>query len=322
MPRKSIKARNLLLGFCLFTAVLTASASGDDVTGARTLFDIRPADDIYADSARYYLDYFDSVLSGLLDIKLDTVITVYLADSEREFRELLGSSVPDWGAGTAIPEKGLIIIKSPKYIRTGRSFRELLGHELAHIMLHRAAGGRWLPRWIHEGVAMHVSGEWDIGQDILVARAAWTGNLIQLQLLENLSQFNGAKANLAYTESYLAASSLLKRGDRYILADLLDMYRKNGDFYGSFRIAVGTDYVSWISNWFERTSMQYHLLLFIFDSKIFWILVPLFFIFLVIYKQKQNRKIRRRWKIEERLNPPDESYKRYYDGYYDDENQV
>lgn len=316
------KARNPILGFCISILCCQASALGGENIVKGYSFNIIPTDEAYADSARYYLEYYHSILSDLLDRSLDTTISVYIANSENEFRRWAGSSMPDWGAGVALPERGIIVIKSPKSIRTGKTFRELMGHELTHIMLHRAAGGRWLPRWIHEGLAIHVSGEWNIGQDILVARAAWTNNLIHLHRLESLTEFNGAQANLAYTESYLAVSSLLKNKDKYVIADLLDLYRHNRDFHKSFRQIVGREYVAWITDWHERTSMQYHFLLFIFDFKIFWLMVPVLFILLIIYKKRQNRRVKRRWKIEERLNPPSDEYKQYYDGYYDDENQV
>lgn len=322
MSRKVHQARKFILGFCfLLTSVncLFVSPSG---AIAEERFSVYPADDIYADSAIQYLDSFHHILADLLDSPLDTVVSVYLASSEDEFTRITGTSIPDWGAGVALMETNTIIIKSPKFIRVGKSFRELLGHELTHIMLHRAAGGRWLPRWIHEGLAMRISGEWNIGQDILVARAAWTKNLVQLHQLEGMSVFGGAKASLAYTESYLAVSSLLRGKDEYILADLLALYRDSGDFQGSFRLVVGQDYGRWINDWYERTSMQYHFLLFIFDSKIFWIIIPLLFLFLFLLKRRQNARVRRRWEIDERLNPPDDSYKQYFDGYYDEENQV
>ncbi len=316
------KARKIILGFCFIIALSAPSGQLRSQTTPTGLFEVFPADDIYADSARYYLEYFQDILANLLGESLDTTVTVYLAASEDEFSQATGSSIPDWGAGVALLGYNRIVIKSPKYMRIGKSFRELIGHELTHIMLHRAAGGRWLPRWIHEGLAMHVSGEWSIGQDILVARAAWTKNLIQLHRLEGMSVFNGAKANLAYTESYLAVSSLLKKGDPFLLADLLALYRNTNDFLHSFRVVVGTDYSRWTNNWFERTSMQYHLLLFIFDWKLFWLALPLFIILLFLLKRRQNVKTKRRWKIEERLNPPDDSYKQYFDGYYDEENQA
>jgi hypothetical protein len=316
------KARRLVLGFC-FTLFITACsfARGFEADGS-SHFKIVPADDNYADSARYYLHRFESVLEDLLDFPLDTVVTLYIANTEDDFRMRAGSTIPDWGAAAALPRNSVMVIKSPKRIRTGKNFRELIGHELSHIMLYRATKGHWLPRWIHEGVAMHVSGEWNIGQDILVARAAWTGNLIHLHRLEGLTEFNGAQANLAYTQSYLAVSDLLRRGDRLMLADLIALYNKNRDFHRSFKIVTGEDYNSWINGWLERTSMQYHFLLFIFDSRILWLLIPLIFILLIIYKRRQSARIRKRWKVEDRLNPPDDSYDQYFDGYYDEENKV
>lgn len=316
------KARKIILGFCFIIALLAPSDQLCSQTTTAGLFEVLPADDIYADSARYYLEYFQNILGDLLEVRLDTPVTVYLAAGEDEFLQSTGSSIPDWGAGVALLEHNRIVIKSPKYMKTGKSFRELIGHELTHIMLDRASGGRWLPRWIHEGLAMHVSGEWSIGQDILVARAAWTKNLIHLHRLEGMSIFNGAKANLAYTESYLAVSSLLRGEEPFLLADLLALYRDTNDFLHSFRVVVGTDYSRWIGDWYERTSMQYHLLLFIFDWKLFWLALPLLIVFLFLLKIRQNAKTKRRWKIEERLNPPDDSYRQYFDGYYDEENQV
>jgi len=318
MSAKFAMARNLILGFCFFIFPYTSIQASESAP----VFSVFPQDDIYADSARYYLDSFYKILGDMLEIRLDSTVKVYIADSDEEFRRMTDPSIPDWGAGIADIERNIIVIKSPKYTRVGKTFRELIGHELTHIMMNRASGGQWLPRWIHEGMAMHVSGEWNLGQDILVARAAWTKRLIRLQRLESLSEFNGAEANLAYTESYLAVSNLIKKGDKYIIADLLDLYRKNKDFYRSFRMITGMNYIDWIDDWHERTSMQYHFLLFIFDSRIFWMILPLVFILLYLYKRRQSRKVRRRWKVEERLNPPDDQYKQYYDGYYDDQDQI
>jgi hypothetical protein len=316
------QARSLALGFCvlalsLFTAVPLLAQSNS--TGK---FIVSPADDIYADSARIYLEFFQARLSNILDYQLDTIVTLYLATSESEFLTDTGITPPDWGAGIAFLEKSQIVIKSPKYITTGKSLRELIGHELAHIMLYRAAGGRWLPRWIQEGFAMNQSGEWHIGQDILVARAAWTGRLIYLHEMEDLLTFKGAQAQLAYTESYMAMSRLLRQSDTFVLADMLKMYRKNGDFYFAWKANVGTDYATWTANWLTSISRQYHFLIFIWDNEMFWIILTIGVILLFIWKKRQNARTRRRWKIEDRINPPDDSHNQYYDGYYDEEDKV
>ncbi|UCC79208.1 MAG: hypothetical protein JSW64_13170 [Candidatus Zixiibacteriota bacterium] len=283
---------------------------------------ILPEDNVFSDSARFYANYYREILADLLNFPLDTTVVIFIADSEEEFLSRVGSSFPDWGAAAASIDRAAIIIKSPKYIRVGKSFRELIGHELTHIMLHRASGSQWLPRWIHEGLSMRVSGEWSIGQDILVARAVWTNRLINLYRLEGLTEFSGAEANLAYTESYLAASELVKASDKYLLADLLGLYRDNRDFYRSFEIVTNNDYHGWTTNWYERMTMRYHFFLFLLDVELFWLLIPLFFILLVILKKRQNAKVKKRWRIEDRINPPDEGYNQYYDGYYDDKDKV
>ncbi len=308
----------MLLGFCFLLSIFSYNQS----TARDGTVLIYPPDNVFSDSARIYSEYYIRVLSELLNFGLDTTVVLYIADNEDDFRGQVGSSFPDWGAGAASLKNAAIVIKSPKYFRVGKSFKELIGHELTHIMLYRASGKQWLPRWLHEGLAMRVSGEWDFGQDVLVARAAWTNNLIPLYMLENLTAFNGAEANLAYTESYLAASDMIKETDRFLLADFLELYRSNHDFYRSFKAVVGDTYLNWTSNWYERTSVRYHLLLFLLDANLYWLLIPLFFIFLLIMKKRQTLKTKKRWKIEDRRNPPDGDYNQYYDGYYDDKDQV
>lgn len=316
------EARILILGFCILAVTAFVPPQSFARLTPQNHFVVLPADNPYADSAYFYLNFFQKQLSAVLGQPLDTTVTVYIASSESEFSSQARVELPDWGAGVAIQNQAKIIIKSPRAMPVGRSFRELLGHELTHIMLDRAAGGRWVPRWLHEGLAMYISGEWHLGQDILVARAAWTGNLIQLHALENLNHFRGPKASLAYTESYLAVSRLLAKSDPYMLHDLLEMYRQSNDFYGSWKRMTGQDYTVWIANWFNGVSRQYHFFIFLWDSEMFWIIVALIFILLFVAKKIQNKRVRRRWEIEEKLNPPDDSYKQYYDGYYDEENKV
>jgi hypothetical protein len=285
-------------------------------------FEIYPPNDIYADSARYYLTFFQARLSKNLGYSLDTTVSLYLATTEDEFQRDTGIIPPDWGAGLALLEQSRIVIKSPKYMAVNKSFRELIGHELAHIMLYRAAGKRWLPRWLQEGYAMYSSGEWHIGQDVLVARAAWTGRLVPLLGMEDLMTFKGAQAQLAYTESYLAVAHLLDKSDPYLLPDFLSMYRSNGDFYADWKKTIGQDYISWITTWLGNISKQYHLFIFLWDNEMFWIILVALFILLFVLKKGQNARTKRRWKIEEKLNPPDDSYKDYFDGYYDQEDKV
>jgi len=302
--------------------ILTPTGVAADQVYQNTEFKIYSGDQSLADSTYYYLKFYQTRIEQFLQWQLDTTVSIYIAETDDDFYSKVGGSFPDWGVGAADLENSTIVIKAPAMLQTGKSLRELVSHELAHVILFRAAGRHWLPRWLHEGFAMYISGEWQIGQDILVARSVWTGNLIPLQKLEILNSFKGVQANLAYTQSYLAVSSLLSKRDPSLFPDILELYRRTGDFFESWRIVSGREYRIWMNEWYSGTSKKYRMFLFLFDSEIFWIILSLLFIFLFIMKRIQNRRIRKRWEIEERLRPADESYKKYFDGYYDEENKT
>ncbi|MBV8201281.1 MAG: hypothetical protein JOZ15_11715 [Acidobacteria bacterium] len=70
-------------------------------------------------------------------------------------------AVPPWIAGFAVPETATIVIfpaRAPSY--PDSSLDDLLRHEVAHVLAARAAGGRSLPRWFDEGLAMIAGGTW------------------------------------------------------------------------------------------------------------------------------------------------------------------
>ncbi len=70
-------------------------------------------------------------------------------------------AVPPWIAGFAVPDASVVVIfpaRAPSY--PDSSLEDLLRHEVAHVLAARAAGGRPLPRWFDEGLAMIAGGTW------------------------------------------------------------------------------------------------------------------------------------------------------------------
>ena len=94
MTRLSLKARKLILGFCLLLAI---SCVGNiaEANNVNPMFIIKPADNVFADSAKYYLESFYDDISIFLNFELDTTVTLYIADSEQEFKDMVGSEFPD-----------------------------------------------------------------------------------------------------------------------------------------------------------------------------------------------------------------------------------
>jgi hypothetical protein len=70
-------------------------------------------------------------------------------------------AVPPWIAGFALPDAATVVLfpaRAPSY--PDSSLDDLLRHEVAHVLTARAAGGRPLPRWFDEGLAMIAGGTW------------------------------------------------------------------------------------------------------------------------------------------------------------------
>lgn len=116
-------------------------------------------------ASRARLESFDQ--SGLAGI----VRMMGLADPGPRIHVILAAentaaaaSVSPTTAGYAISRAGLIVLfpaRSPVYPHD--TLEDVLRHEVAHVLISRAAGGNAVPRWFHEGLAMAAERPWRLG---------------------------------------------------------------------------------------------------------------------------------------------------------------
>jgi len=281
-----------------FLVLLIAVILGVNSQAAVFQIEAQPPDTL---RTRLALEYHHDRIAGMLDIEYTDTIRVVIATTMESFNRALGTTFPDWGAAAAVKKKKLIVIKSPSYFQVGKSLEELLGHELGHLMLDKASAGRWLPRWFEEGFCQLVSGEWRISNDIRITRAVWGGGLMPLTSLEDVNKFGGAKAGLAYSQSYLAVSSLVQELSIQFIPDFLNDYRETGNIYNAFFTASGYKYTEWANLWQKQTVKRYRFVLFVFESDFFFPMLAVLIVLLYIMKKFQVRKKRKRWELEERL---------------------
>jgi hypothetical protein len=125
---------------------------------------------------------------------------VVLADT----RSAVAAQVPSFVAGFAVGEEGLIVLfpaRSPGYPHD--TLEDVLRHEVAHVLISRAAGGREVPRWFHEGFAVAVERPWDLEDRTRLASALLFGPRLRLTAIEGL--FAGGEAAQARAYSLSAA---------------------------------------------------------------------------------------------------------------------
>lgn len=149
--------------------------------------------------------YLRSGLEGALDIEL--------VGSEDAFSEVMAKHAVTgwderWLAGLAMLNERRIIV----HVNGTRALttRETLEHELVHLGLHTASGGRFLPAWYQEGVATLLAGEATFERLRDLAGAAPLG---QLESLANLNEgFHGSQ--VARQRAYATAAGFLQFATR------------------------------------------------------------------------------------------------------------
>jgi hypothetical protein len=93
-------------------------------------------------------------------------VTIIPSDDRR------ARAMPEWVAGLASGSDQIVIFPDRIGAYPYDSLESLVLHEIVHLALNVRAGGRPLPRWFHEGVAVSVESGWGIGSQARLLLAA------------------------------------------------------------------------------------------------------------------------------------------------------
>lgn len=137
--------------------------------------------------------------------------------------------LPPWAAGAARPSERLIVLTVHADGRRHERERVLL-HELGHLAVATAAGGRPVPRWFDEGVARRLAGEDGQDDDRVLAEARLSGRLIPLEGLEASFPASKEAASVAYAVAGRALEILEAREGRGVVRRVLDEVERGVPF--------------------------------------------------------------------------------------------
>ncbi|MGH9174268.1 MAG: peptidase MA family metallohydrolase, partial [Vicinamibacterales bacterium] len=203
--------------------------------------------------ARYDVTRLGNVmrLVGLTDE--GPVIRVVLEPEDSD----LGRQTPRWIAGFADSRAGVIVLfpaRTPTYPYD--SMEELLHHEVAHILIARAAAGAMVPRWFHEGLAMAAERTWRLADHrrLVVAVLGTRPSIAELD-----AEFDGGpdRAARAYGVSGAFVSDLLRRHGAALPARILRRLASGDPFEQAFLASAGTPFAEaermfWRYSWFNQ----------------------------------------------------------------------
>jgi hypothetical protein len=227
-------------------------------------------------------------------------IHLYLADTEAHFKSLQPGRAPDWADGTAWAHRGLIFLKSPK-IRAGTAspIEQVLEHELVHILLGRAFGAQDVPRWLQEGMAQWVAGEYSPETTRRLGRGMLGGGLLSLDDLTHGFPADPVRANLAYAQSADLVAYIHATYGPDTLNDIVHRMATGTPVRASFRHATGESPDTLDARWRSELESSGLWLQTLTSDAAFWGLAAVIFLFAIFSVRRQNRVRLDQWAREE-----------------------
>lgn len=236
--------------------------------------------------------------------ELPNGLSLFIAPDQSSFDALTGGTVPEWGAGVAIPSLSRIVVPGFGDRRTqGWSEARVLRHEWAHLGLHQFLPGLRIPNWFNEGFAEWASGGWDPGEGWRLRVAFALGQAPPLDSLRLSWPRDQASAGLAYLLSATAVEYLILESGERGLRLFLQSWKSQSNFDQAMRSVYGLTVGQFEEDWKTYVKRRYGWLFVVSHSSVFWIALAVSLILLVRTRRGRNHEALARLRAGE---PPDD----------------
>ena len=234
---------------------------------------------------------------------------VSLRDAPGLTIEGLGSPsqlMPDWAAGVAFPQGGMVIIRVDRIGPYGqRQLQSIFAHETVHLLMGSsiAASGapQSVPRWFREGVSSNLAheGEWLDFVYLWISPVASS----RRPLLALEEAFQSSKTPMMRRAAYAGSYSLVrfaieKHGDDFP-ARILAGLRSGLTFDTAWARSSGTSYVLDAAEWSTATRGSRRWMAIVTSSFTLWTIISILFLLAYLAKRRRARRLLERWEEEE-----------------------
>jgi hypothetical protein len=252
--------------------------------------------------ARKRLESFDTTrLRGVMQL-------VGLADAGAPIRVVLASEdsalsqqVQPSTAGFAAVDENLIVLfpaRSPAYPHD--TLEDVLHHEVAHVLMARAAQRALLPLWFHEGLAMIAERTWGFEDQARLLRELMLVSRTPLDLLDALFAADGASRARAYALAGAFVRDLIRQHGSNAPADILRHVARGASFERAFVQVTGHSVSAAEIAFWDRHRFWTRIGPFLTTSTALWMMVTLIALYAIVGRRRKSAALRKRWEEEER----------------------
>lgn len=206
-----------------------------------------------------------------------------------------------WIAGYALGNAGLVVLfpaRSPVYPHD--TLEDVLRHEVAHVLIARAAGGRDVPRWFHEGLSVAVERPWDFEDRSRLAWELIAGPRLRLREIDAMFDAGQAAQARAYSLSAAFVRDLIREYGAGAPAAILRLVREDVPFDRAVITVAGRTLGGVESEFWNRQRVWTVWVPYFTSGEAFWLLVIGVAVMAVWVRRRRRAETRRRWDDEER----------------------
>jgi hypothetical protein len=207
---------------------------------------------------------------------------------------------PRYATGVSYPAQrvALVALADPRNGDVVSTY-ETLAHELAHVALAQATSDAPVPRWFHEGFAIHAAGERSLARYEVLAEAAAFRRLVPLESLDEHFADESFDVSLAYAEAADVLRFLSRDGDRHRFGSLLERLRVGVPFERALADAYAVDLRKLDYEWRNEAAKRFAFLPIFTGGSILWVAMAVVFAFGWARKRREAKATLARWDAEE-----------------------
>lgn len=195
-------------------------------------------------------------MGALLGTELDFPVKVFLYDSAEDMEQVIlaGRLSPQAGVITL----GEVVVSDTAVVAKDGSSRDILRHELSHIVMRRAVKGpfRNLPAWLEEGVAVYGQSKPLAGMGSALETAIESNRPFSVRSLSSASVGSGgANVGLFYGQSYSLVRFLIDEHGEEKFRDLLATFREGSRTDDALMQVYGFDQDGFENAWRQSVGL-------------------------------------------------------------------
>ena len=286
----------LLLLWMSFVALAAQQSSGPSSV-PKFIIDAPPE----LAAARARIEAFDtSRLRGVMQL-------LRIDDPGPDIRVVLASESSDWArqvprstAGFAVSEDNLVVLfpsRSPTYPQD--SLEDVLHHEVAHVLIARAAGGRPVPRWFHEGLAMAAERTWGLEDEARQLQELTFAAPTDLDEVNALFDRDEGARTRAYTLAGAFVRDLMRQHGSSAPGEVLARMAAGDGFDGAFVRVIGHSVADEEAAFWNRHRFWTRWGPFLATTTALWMGVTVLALVAFARRKQKTAALRRRWEEEE-----------------------